>query len=70
MAKNMNAVEISSATEYGVSLVETDQVWNPGIDTTRVAVTSPPLDLAGFVEPGNTLVKSDRIASLIGAQGV
>jgi hypothetical protein len=50
--------------------VEADQVWNPGIDTTRVAVTSPPRDLAGFVEPGNTLVKSDRIALLIGAQGV
>jgi carbonic anhydrase len=53
---------------YGVYLLETRQVWSPGWPISRLA--SPPCGLAGFVELGNALVKSDRIASLIGVQDV
>jgi carbonic anhydrase len=58
-------------TAYGVYLLETRQVWTPGPGTSErgkskpMGLAAPPRDPDGFVELGNALVKSDRIASLI-----
>ncbi len=55
---------------YGVYLLETRQVWTPGFGKSKaVGLAAPPRDLAGFVELGNALVQSDRIASLIKSEG-
>jgi carbonic anhydrase len=51
---------------YGVYLLETREVWapRPGVaETTGLA--EPPTDLASFVDLGEAIVRSDRIASLL-----
>ena len=48
---------------YGVFLLETHTVWTPGSST---GLGEPPADLAGFRQFADSLVGSDRIASLLG----
>jgi carbonic anhydrase len=51
---------------YGVYLLETRQVWAPRLGNTKGAgLAGAPLDLAGFVDLGNAIVQSDRIASYL-----
>jgi carbonic anhydrase len=53
-------------TVYGVYLLETREVWAPRIDTTKNGgLAAPPNDPAGFIELGDAIVQSERIASLI-----
>ena len=51
---------------YGVYLLETREVWapRPG-DTKTVGLAAAPHDLAGFVDLGDAVVQSERIASLL-----
>jgi carbonic anhydrase len=51
---------------YGVYLLETHQVWAPprgGMEWNGLA--DPPRDIADFVELGNAVIRSARIASLL-----
>jgi len=51
---------------YGVYLLETHAVWSPRRGSkTGGGLAMAPKDLAGFVELGNALVESERIASLV-----
>jgi carbonic anhydrase len=51
---------------YGVYLLETRGVWTPRAGETRgIGLAAAPRDLAEFIELGDALVRSDRIASLI-----
>ena len=53
-------------TAYGVYLLETREVWAPRLGNTKgTGLATPPNDPAGFVELGDAIVKSERIASLI-----
>jgi carbonic anhydrase len=53
-------------TVYGVYLLETREVWAPCAgDTKGMGLAAPPRDPAGFVELGNAIVQSNRIASLV-----
>jgi carbonic anhydrase len=51
---------------YGVYLLETREVWSPvrgrGLD-------QPPADQAGFIQLGDAIAKSERIASLLELEG-
>lgn len=51
---------------YGVYLLETREIWapRPG-DTKTVGLAAAPHDLAGFVDLGDALVQSERIAGLL-----
>ncbi|BAL06946.1 MULTISPECIES: carbonic anhydrase [Bradyrhizobium] len=51
---------------YGVYLLDTREVWapHPG-DTKGVGLAAPPHDLAGFVDLGDVMVRSERIADLL-----
>jgi carbonic anhydrase len=51
---------------YGVYLLETREVWapRPG-DTKTVGLAAAPNDLAGFVDLGAAIVRSERIARLL-----
>ena len=51
---------------YGVYLLETREVWapRPG-DTKTVGLAAAPHDLAGFVDLGAAIVRSERIAGLL-----
>jgi carbonic anhydrase len=51
---------------YGVYLLETREVWapHPG-DTKGVGLAAAPHDLAGFVDLGGAIVRSERIAGLL-----
>lgn len=51
---------------YGVYLLETREVWapRPG-DTETVGLAAAPHDLAGFVDLGAAIVRSERIAGLL-----
>jgi carbonic anhydrase len=49
---------------YGVYLLETRQIWAPQVnDMKGPGLAAAPRDEAGFVELGNTILQSDRIAS-------
>jgi carbonic anhydrase len=66
-------IETSDPTElqavYGVYLLETRQVWTPRVsEMNGVGLAAAPRDPAGFVELGNAIMQSDRIASLIQTQ--
>jgi len=51
---------------YGVYLLETREVWAPRLGEIKgMGLAAPPQDAAGFVELGNAIVQSNRIASLI-----
>lgn len=51
---------------YGVYLLETREVWTPRPgDTKTVGLAAAPRDLAGFVDLGDALVQSERIAGLL-----
>src|SRR5690242_6912692 len=51
---------------YGVYLLETRQVWTPRVtEMKRSGLEPAPRDAAEFVELGNAILRSDRIASLI-----
>jgi len=51
---------------YGVYLLESREVWAPrGNAAQTIGLAEPPRDLASFVELGEAIVKSDRIASLL-----
>ena len=53
---------------YGVYLLETRQVWAPRHGTAEwTGLADPPSGAAAFVELGNAVVNSDRIASLLKA---
>ena len=53
-------------TVYGVYLLDTHQMWTPRLWMTEgMGLAAAPRDLAGFVELGDAIVQSDRIASLI-----
>ena len=65
-------LESSGADEiravYGVYLLETRQVWVPRRGTAVwTGLANPPSQPADFVELGNALLRSDRIASLLKA---
>ena len=49
---------------YGVYLLETRQVWAPRLGNVNgTGLVPAPSDLEGFVELGNAVVRSERIAS-------
>jgi carbonic anhydrase len=51
---------------YGVYLLETREVWTPHLGMTEgTGLAAAPRDSVGFLELGNAIVQSDRIASLI-----
>jgi carbonic anhydrase len=51
---------------YGVYLLETREVWAPRLGNAKeVGLAAAPTDLAGFVDLGNTIVQSGRIASYL-----
>jgi carbonic anhydrase len=53
---------------YGVYLLETRKVWAPRIgDPDDGGLAAAPQDLAGFVDLGEAIVRSRRIASLLDA---
>jgi carbonic anhydrase len=53
-------------TAYGVYLLEAREVWAPRLGSTKVTgLATPPNDPAGFVELGDAIVQSERIASLV-----
>ncbi|MBR0830733.1 hypothetical protein JQ596_35035 [Bradyrhizobium manausense] len=53
-------------TAYGVYLLETREVWAPRLgDMDGIGLAAAPHNLAGFVELGEAIVQSRRIASLI-----
>jgi carbonic anhydrase len=53
---------------FGVYLLEARKVWTPA-GSPVIGLATPPRDLAGFVELGINLMRSDRIASLIASAG-
>jgi len=56
-------------TVYGVYLLETREVWAPKLGEIKgMGLAAPPRDPAGFVEFGNAIVRSDRIASPVSAK--
>jgi carbonic anhydrase len=60
-----NAGELRAV--YGVYLLETREVWapRPG-DANTVGLAAAPHDLAGFIDLGDAIVQSERIAGLLG----
>lgn len=51
---------------YGVYLLETRQVWTPRVNEMKgIGLAAAPRDLAGFIELGNAILRSDRITALI-----
>jgi carbonic anhydrase len=49
---------------YGVYLLETREVWAPRLDNMEgVGLAAAPEDLRGFVELGEAIVQSRRIAA-------
>jgi len=53
-------------TVYGVYLLETREVWVPRLGNTEaVGLAAAPQDLSGFIELGEAIVQSRRIASYI-----
>jgi carbonic anhydrase len=49
---------------YGVYLLETREVWAPRLnDVNGIGLAAAPQDRAGFVDLGNAVVQSERIAS-------
>ncbi|MGB8894925.1 MAG: carbonic anhydrase [Pseudolabrys sp.] len=51
---------------YGVYLLETRQVWTPRVSEMKgIGLAAAPRDAAGFIEFGDAIMQSDRIASLI-----
>ena len=53
---------------YGVYLLETRQIWAPRIDgPDGDGLAAAPRNLAGFVELGEAIVKSQRIKALLDA---
>jgi carbonic anhydrase len=51
---------------YGVYLIETREIWAPRIgESEGGGLAAAPEDLAGFVELGEAIVRSRRVASLI-----
>ncbi|MGC2825817.1 MAG: hypothetical protein WA322_16520, partial [Pseudolabrys sp.] len=51
---------------YGVYLLETRQVWTPRVSEMKgIGLATAPRDAAGFIEFGDAIMQSDRIASLI-----
>jgi carbonic anhydrase len=60
--------ETSALTEiravYGVYLLETREVWAPRVNAVNgLGLAAAPRDIAGFVELGNAVAQSKRIAS-------
>ena len=55
---------------YGVYLLETRQVWTPyANETNGSGLMAAPHNAAEFVELGDTILRSERIASLIKTKG-
>jgi len=51
---------------YGVYLLETRQVWTPRVsELNGIGLAAAPRDAAGFIELGDAIMRSDRIASLV-----
>ena len=51
---------------YGVYLLETREVWAPRHGNVNgVGLAAVPLDLAGFVDFGNAVAQSERIAAFV-----
>jgi len=51
---------------YGVYLLETRQVWAPRVSEMKgIGLAAAPQGPAGFIELGNAIVQSERIASFI-----
>jgi len=56
-------------TAYGVYLLDTRRVWAPGVGgTTGSGLAAAPRDKADFTALADAILRSDRIASLIGGQ--
>jgi carbonic anhydrase len=53
---------------YGVYLLETREVWSPFSERKYAGLAAAPDSTAAFVELGDVIVRSKRIASLIGAK--
>jgi carbonic anhydrase len=51
---------------YGVYLLQSREVWAPHGNTGQtIGLAEPPTDLASFVDLGEAIIRSDRIASLL-----
>jgi len=57
-------------TVYGVYLLETREVWAPRLGSLGgVGLAAAPQDLGGFVDLGEAIVQSSRIASYLNLEG-
>ncbi|GKQ53946.1 hypothetical protein BRSPCE3_48010 [Bradyrhizobium sp. Ce-3] len=57
------------AAVYGVYLLESRAIWAPHAgDADGIGLAAAPLDLAAFVDLGDAIVQSRRIASLVNAK--
>ena len=57
-------------TVYGVYLLETREVWAPRLGSLGgVGLAAAPQDLGGFVDLGEAIVRSGRIASYLNLEG-
>jgi carbonic anhydrase len=48
---------------YGVYLLETREVWASRVNDVGIGLAAVPHDIAGFVDLGNAVAQSERIAS-------
>ena len=66
--QEIGASELTSLqTVYGVYLLDTRRVWAPGVgETTGSGLAAAPRDEADFAELADAILRSDRIASLLG----
>jgi carbonic anhydrase len=56
-------------TVYGVYLLETREIWAPRLDNIEgVGLAAAPQDLRGFIDLGEAIVQSQRIASYINVE--
>jgi carbonic anhydrase len=66
--RSIEATEIRAV--YGVYLLETREIWAPRIGENEGAgLAAAPVDLAGFVDLGDAIIGSRRIASLLDVSG-
>jgi carbonic anhydrase len=67
LQREIDSAEGGVRTAYGVYVLADRTVWAPRYGSDEVTgLASPPADARGFVEFGNALIRSQRIAALLG----
>ena len=57
----------SLQTVYGVYLLDTRRVWEPGVGGTDSGLAAAPRDKADFTQLADAILRSERIAALLGS---